>query len=516
MVVNKMLGELIVKISADFDDFEKKFTESQKKIVEMGEKLNSIGSKLTTFVTLPLVALGGTSIKLASDLQETLNKINVAFEESADEVLNWSKTSIEAMGLSQASALEASALFGDFATAMGFTRKEASKMAMDLTQLGADLASFKNIPVEQAMNALKGVFTGETESLKLLGVVMTETNLKAFALSQGIKKEVKEMTESEKINLRLAYVMKATTNAQGDFARTSNGSANQTRMFNENLKELGTQFGDILLPIFTKVITKINEMIKSFQGLSPETKQTIVIIAGIVAVIGPLLLVIGTLLTLVPLVINGFMGIVTAVKAVGSAMVFLATNPIGWIILAIGALIAIIILVYKNWDEVSKFFLATWEIIKKGLNYAFENVPILKLFKNIYDNWDRVTSFFISTWDIIKNVFSSSISFISSSFERFINGIIDKINSVINMINKIPFVDIDNISKVDFNKKIEVAKPTMPSFLMNQQQSYTSNPIKTNIMPQMYPPSIFLDGKQINNVISPFMIDTIRTKIGYS
>jgi hypothetical protein len=230
-----MLSELFVKISADFKGLEEGIAKSQEKLTKFGENMANVGAKMTTFVTLPLLAAAGASFKLASDMEETTNKINVAFGDSAAQVFAWSETSIEQMGLAGQSALDAAALFGDMATSMGFSQESAAGMSMNLTQLGADLASFKNIPIEQAMTALNGVFTGETESMKMLGVVMTETNLEAFALAQGIEKSVSEMTQAEKISLRYAFVMENTKNAQGDFARTSEGAANQMRMFQESL-----------------------------------------------------------------------------------------------------------------------------------------------------------------------------------------------------------------------------------------------------------------------------------------
>lgn len=195
---------------------------------------------------------------MASDLDETLNKVDVAFGSSAPEVKAWSENSIKAMGLSKQTALDMTALFGDMGTSMGIPQNEAANMSMSLTQLGADLASFKNIDIGQATTALNGVFTGETESLKTLGIVMTQTNLEQFALTQGIKKNIKEMTEAEKVNLRYAYVMDKTANAQGDFERTGGGFANQLRQFKELFKDIGTNIGKIFVPSLTDGLKTLN------------------------------------------------------------------------------------------------------------------------------------------------------------------------------------------------------------------------------------------------------------------
>lgn len=196
---------------------------------------------------------------MASDLEETQNKVNVAFgDDAGKQVQEWANNSVKSMGLARQTALDMTALFGDMGTSMGLTQNEAADMSMNLTQLGADLASFKNMDVEEVTTALNGVFTGETESLKRLGVVMTQTNLEQFALSQGITKSIDKMTEAEKVQLRYAYVMEKTANAQGDFERTGGGFANQLRMLKEQFKEMGTNIGQSFLPAMTNGLKVLN------------------------------------------------------------------------------------------------------------------------------------------------------------------------------------------------------------------------------------------------------------------
>ena len=136
---------------------------------------------------------------------------------------------------------------------MGIGSEKSADMSMKLVQLAGDMASFKNISVERAQTALNAVYTGETESLKALGVVMTQANLQQFAINQGIETNIADMSQAELVQLRYAYVLSQTSNAQGDFQRTSDSAANQSRTFKERIKELGTQFGEKLLPIVEDV-----------------------------------------------------------------------------------------------------------------------------------------------------------------------------------------------------------------------------------------------------------------------
>jgi hypothetical protein len=168
-------------------------------------------------------------------------------------------------------------------------------MAESLVGLGGDLSSFKNIKIDVADTALTSIFTGETESLKQLGIVMTQQNLNEFARQKGMKKTVEQMTQSEQVQLRYAYVMDKTKNAQGDFARTSDGAANQQRIFTESLKELSATFGQNLLPVFTPVIAKMNDLLQKFGGLDQGTQQSILKFGAFAIAIGPVLTVISKL-----------------------------------------------------------------------------------------------------------------------------------------------------------------------------------------------------------------------------
>lgn len=201
------------------------------KMKSIGDGLTGAGSKLSLAVTAPLVAAGAASIRLASDTSESMNKVEVAFGSVSQSVKNWSDTTLKSYGIAKGTALDMSALYGDMATSMGLNQREAAKMSMSLVGLAGDLSSFKNIDIKQAEEALNGIFTGETESLKMLGIVMTDTNLQQYAYSKGIQKKTQDMTEAEKVQLRYNYVMDKTKNSHGDFERTSAGTANQLRVF---------------------------------------------------------------------------------------------------------------------------------------------------------------------------------------------------------------------------------------------------------------------------------------------
>lgn len=347
-------------------EFQKGVSRAGKSLERFGTRLSAIGAKATLGLTTPLTLAGGSAIKLAMDMEESLNKVDVAFKSSSQSVKDFADTSLESFGISSNQALESASLFGDMATSMGLTTDSSASMATQLVGLAGDLSSFKNIQVEVAQTALAGIFTGETESLKRLGVVMTQTNLEQFALSQGITKNIKEMTEAEKVNLRFAFVMEKTKNAQGDFARTSEGSANQTRIFQQSLVEIGTQFGEILLPMFQKVITSLNGILKRIKDLSPETKRFATGLGMIVTALGPTLLLLGK----ASIAVGKLMG---SIKKLEKATLILRLK-----ILAITAVIAGLVLavlyVKENFESFAIFFENLWNGIKKFILQAVSSI----------------------------------------------------------------------------------------------------------------------------------------------
>lgn len=267
----------------------------KKQIKQVSEYLTALGTKLSVGVTAPIVAAGAASVKMASDMDESINKVDVAFGEAARTVHEFSNTTLTTYGIAKSTALDMAALFGDMATSMGFSREEAAKMSIELVALAGDLASFKNISLDQAATALNSIFTGETETLKKLGIVMTETNLDAYALSKGIETATSEMSQSEKVALRMQYVLDNTKNAQGDFARTSDSTANQLRILSESLKELAAIAGKELIPMVLPIIKQLNQIIQKVGQLDDGTKDLITKFAVFAAAFGPLLTVSGKL-----------------------------------------------------------------------------------------------------------------------------------------------------------------------------------------------------------------------------
>ena len=296
----------------------KKITEANEKasksVKDYAESMEKVGTKMSATITAPLTALYAVAVNGASDLEETVSKTEVVFGRFSDSMMDWAETSVQKMGMAQGTALEMSSKFGDMAVGMGLAESAAAQMSMNLTQLTADLASFKNADTAQVAQALTGIFTGEGEALKGLGVVMTQVNLQNFAYTQGITKQISAMTQAEQIQLRYNYVMAQTAKAQGDFARTGDSFANRSRKLTETLKSIGEEFGSMLLPIVTDFFGKIQEGLDWLDALDERTKAIILSTTAVVAAIGPVLLIGSKVLTMV-----------TALKG---ALAALSLNPV--------------------------------------------------------------------------------------------------------------------------------------------------------------------------------------------
>ena len=267
-----------------------RLSKATKAMDKFAKKTGKVGKALSIGVTTPLIAAGTAAYKYASDLTEAANKSDVTFGYMSKSVRDWADNSLESMGMARSTALDAVSLYGDMATSMGLALKPAAEMSERLVELSSDIASFKNVSLSQSQNALKSIFTGETETLKNLGIVMTETNVKAYALSKGIKTAYTDMSQAEKVQLRYDYVLETSKNAIGDYSRTQDEAAQQVRKLPEALKELGASFGENIAPVITPLITGLNNLIVSFGQLDDVSKQNIVRAAAIAAGIGPVTL----------------------------------------------------------------------------------------------------------------------------------------------------------------------------------------------------------------------------------
>ena len=232
------------------------------------------------FAVKGLTSFAKDCIELGSDLTEVQNVVDVVFPTMNKKVNEFAQNAASTFGLSETMAKKFTGTFGAMANAFGFSEKESYKMSTALTGLAGDVASFYNISQDEAFTKLKSVFSGETETLKDLGIVMTQTALDQYALANGFGKTTSAMTEQEKVALRYAFVQQQLQNATGDFSRTSDQWANQIRILSLQFDSLKASIGQGLINLFLPIVKVINTVLGKLMTLANAFKSFTAMIMG--------------------------------------------------------------------------------------------------------------------------------------------------------------------------------------------------------------------------------------------
>lgn len=394
------LATLTVKVIGDTTDLESKVSKTSSFIDSAAAKMRQAGTVLSATITAPLALMGIKAVDAASDLDESMNKVKVVFENTSESVINFSKTSDQSLGLSQQKALEAAGTFGNLFDAMGVGETVGTDMSTSLVQLAADLASFNNIDPTEALEKLRSGIVGETEPMRQLGVNLAETAVQQKAFEMGLGETADELTFQDKVLARYALMMEQTKNAQGDFARTSDGFANSQRIVKAQLENVAATIGQILLPYAKKLLDWVQDGIKWFQRLSPEGQRLAVIIAVVAAAVGPLLLFLGFLIPAI-----------SAVAGVIGTLISVAFSPLG---LVIGLIIGLVALLYLAWTN-------NWGGIQEKTAVVIEYIKgiIAAFIETVRAWWDAHGAEVLATinnlWTLAQEIFRAALEFITSN-----------------------------------------------------------------------------------------------------
>lgn len=308
------------------------------------------GAAASLAVTTPLVAFGRSAFIAAMDAEELRSAFNVTFGKNGAMMEAWAARTGAAVGRTNVELMQAANTFGIFFNQAD--PKKSAQMSQQFAMLAQDLSSFYNVDPGTALDKLRSGLTGEAEPLRDFGVFMTDAALKAQALKMGLKPIKGELTEQQKIMARAGLIMAQTTAAQGDLARTSGSTANQLRASEAAWQNMSLIVGSQLVPALTPLIQTFTQIIQKFSALSPETRKWIVIVGGIAAVVGPILVgvasIAGAIATLAPILAGAGAGVAMFVGV--------------WLPLA--AVIGYAAYqIYSNWDGISGWFSAKWQAI---------------------------------------------------------------------------------------------------------------------------------------------------------
>lgn len=250
------LTTAINKAKTDISKFGKQTDETAKSVSKSSGMMKAAFAAVSV---AGLVAGFKSVVMAASNLEESVTKANVVFGSNASAIQDWAKTTSTSFGINRQQALEAAGTYGNLLRAFGMTENAAYSMSTSMVELAADLASFNNTSVDDALNALRAGLTGETEPLKRFGVALTDVRLRQEALAMGLGEYTGMLPPAIKTQAAYSLIMKDTSLAQGDMARTAGGFANQLRFVQAGLADAKTTLGEAFLPVLVRALNYINE-----------------------------------------------------------------------------------------------------------------------------------------------------------------------------------------------------------------------------------------------------------------
>lgn len=489
------LATLVVKLAADIGGFSAEMEKAQLKAVRAaervgkewkraGDQLAGAGKAMTAAFTLPIVGGAALAVDAFSDLNESVNAVNVVFGDSAEVLHDFGQTSAESVGLATAEFNQMAAVTGAFLKNLGYDQASAAKETINLTARAADMASIFNTDVSQAMAAIQSGLKGEFNPLEQFGVKLNAAAIEAKAVQMGLVETTVDMTklnglmldaekateelriatawygedslqarekaqklaeiqakieetmagstgeitDAAKAQAALALIYEQTNQVAGDFANTSDGLANQTRIAKAEFTNLAASIGGMLMPYAIQLLGWVREGIAWFNALDPSIQRNILTVLGIVAVLGPLLIVIGSIVSAIGTLIPIFTAVAGAIGAV-SAPVLIVVG------LIVGALALLYAAWTNNWGGIQEKTAAIWEGIKSAIAAAWQFIqnaiqaamtvitPLMQAFQaarqgdwyafgeNLRKAWDAawnlIIGIAIQAWENLKTGFNA-------------------------------------------------------------------------------------------------------------
>ncbi|HEY9886056.1 MAG TPA: hypothetical protein V6C96_02225, partial [Vampirovibrionales bacterium] len=326
-----------VEIGAKINELDKSLSAAESKLQSFAGSMRKIGTVLSAAITLPILAIGAASLKAASDAEETFSKFDVVFRDVQKSAEDSFKTLRNEYGLSSLASKELLSSTGDLLTGFGFSQEAALDLSTQVGKLGVDLASFTNFAggAKGATEALTKALLGERESVKALGISILEEDVKKQVAINTAKGLTFETERQAKAYATLDIALSQSANALGDYARTSDGFANQQKLLASRIEDLTVSIGSVFIPVANKLVGIAINIVTALNSVDAETRKVIIVFTAIAAAIGPLLLVVGSLISAFPLIVTGFAAVKSAVIA--------ATGPFGLIALAVAAAIPFLV-----------------------------------------------------------------------------------------------------------------------------------------------------------------------------
>lgn len=312
------VGSLWVRLGIIDKDFEQGLKKAERDLNRFGNRLSSLGQRLTTGLSIPLALVSGAAIKLGMDAVESESLFSVSMGKMADSAREWSEELRKKLGLNAYELRKNVGMLYTMFNSMKMGERASYDMAKGLTLLAHDMASFYNLNPEEVFQKLQAGITGQVEPLRRLGIVVNETAIKQWALTNGMIKQGETMTEQQKIFARYNVIMEATREAQGDLERTMDSPTNKLRTLKEEIQNTATDLGVALLPAVSGLLQSlkpmvelVSKLVEKFSKLPEPIRNVVAGFAGLLIMLGPIIMLVGKFLT----TLASIPGVITAIES---------------------------------------------------------------------------------------------------------------------------------------------------------------------------------------------------------
>jgi uncharacterized protein YukE len=356
----------------------------------VGNQMADVGAKGFVAITLPIAGLTKQILETGSNMVSFEATYKQVFKGLASSANSWSASFGKSIGLNSTVIKQSLLDFQSYSQNMGMTGKSALNFSEKMTSLTADLAAFKNMDMSEAGDRLMAMFRGEYDSAEALGLAINETTIKQEMMREGLQGQFSDLDQTTKMQLLYNLAMYQSKDAQGQAAREADQYQNKIQNLKSQLADTAQNLFTIMLPVVQQVMDKITRLITCFNSLSDSTKKWILIIAGVTAVVMPIILYLGILISVIGTVITIVGTVIGVVMALGATF--------GFVGLAIAALA---VLAIKNWDTIKNTAIWAWNGIRDGFISAWNTIKSIAA-----TIWSVITYPFRKAWETIKGIYA--------------------------------------------------------------------------------------------------------------